>query len=1182
MALPRTPQPHDPLARLLGTSPAMVALRTQLQHLARFDAIGQAAVPTLLLQGETGTGKSLVARVVHDSGPRAAGPFVEVNCATLPETMLEAELFGFEAGAFTDAKRAKPGLCEAASGGTLFLDEIDAVPLPLQGKLLTAIERKHVRRLGAVAEHAVDIKLIAATNADLLQAVQHRQFRADLYHCLAVVVLTLPPLRERRDDLLVLAEAVLTQLAAAHGVPPKRLHSEAVPWLLQQDWPGNVRELGHLLERVTLLHPADTVDAATLAHWSAGGPEALPVLAASAPSPPPGPAMPAIPATDALPAEAQHIQAILVRTGGNLAQAARLLGLSRDQLRVRLRRYGLRRPVLTSAPPVLESSGVQTAPVAVEAHPVAASPPELLAAPPPVPGEWRPLTVLFCDLVDSTTLASELDLEVWQQVLEAYHAQCAATVARFQGYVAQYLGDGVLVYFGYPQAQEDDALRAVRAGLALVEAVRTVPLPAAHAPLQARVGLHTGRVVMGPIGTGAQREVLAVGEVPAIAARLQHLAAPDTVLISAATARLVAGYVVLDAWGPQTLPGVATPLGVAQVLGERAVANRLDATQAAGFTPLVGRAPELALLRARWAQVQEGQGQVVLLSGDAGIGKSRLVQVVRTEVVSDTTTLLLGQCAPELHHSPFAPLLALLSRRFSQLADQPAPLTSAGVAQALTALQLPVAELLPLFAALLSLPLPPDVPPLTLTPQEQKRRTLEALVRWLLHEAARHPVLLIVEDLHWLDPSSLEWLTLLIAHVPTVALYVLLTARPEFAMPWGAHAYLTSLTLARLPQDQTAALAQQVAHGKPLPPAVLERVVSHTDGVPLFIEELTKTLLESGLLTEQAAHYALTAPLPALTIPATLHAALMARLDRLGTAKTVAQLGATLGRQFPYILLEAVAEGEPQALRHDLGRLVEAEILYEQGLPPQASYLFKHALIQETAYQSLLKRARQRYHQHIAQVLEAQFVETTENHPELLAYHYSEAGLAAQAVSYWQRAGQQAAEHAAYAEAVAHFTQGLEILQTLPESPARHHQELALRLAMGGSLMAVKGMSAPDVHHMYTRAQALCQYVADPPQRAFALHGVWMFLLVIGAFQKAQEIAEQLLHLAHEQHDPRLLLGAHRALMATFHARGEMRLAYTHAQQGRALYNLEQHHTLGLQYGYDPGVLCASIGATSL
>jgi DNA-binding NtrC family response regulator/class 3 adenylate cyclase/predicted ATPase len=1200
----RQVQPADhPTARLLGTSPAMAALRAQIRHLVRFDTVGSAAVPTLLLQGETGTGKGLVARVIHDSGPRATGPFVEVNCAAFPETMLEAELFGFEAGAFTDARRAKPGLFEAAAGGTLFLDEIDAVPLTLQGKLLTALESKRVRRLGAVTDRVVDVKIIAATNADLGRWVSTGRLRADLYHRLAVVVLTLPPLRQRGEDVLVLARALLAQLAGAHGLPPKHVQADAAQWLQHYAWPGNVRELGHVLERVTLLHREEVVDAATLARWCQALPDATHPPTAPTSDVVSAPQEPAASLLPAVPTEAGQLQEALRRAGGNLAQAARLLGLSRDQLRTRMRRYQLTRPPLTPLPasqantplgrplrsPEVPSSVPEVA--APRAHSGSERPgAQVPAAPRTPPGaatptpeaERRHLTILFADLVDSTALASSMDPEDWQEVLQAYHTTCRDVMAQCAGHVAQYLGDGVLVYFGYPQAHEDDALRAVRAGLALVTALQARPPQGGTRPVQVRVGIHSGLVVIDAVGTGAQQAPLALGETPHLAARLQSVAMPGTVVCSEATARLVAGYVTVEALGSQMLKGVATPLPAYRVVGTSGARSRLQAAMGQRLTPLVGREAEVALLRERWTQVQHGQGQVVILSGEAGIGKSRLVQVVQEQLVGAAATQIVCQGTSAQQYSPLAPIIAHLHRACGWHPDDAPEVRVHKLELALQPSALPLPEVVPLFAALLTLPLPPRYTPRPLSPQQQKQQQQHALLHWLLHETTLQPVLLVVEDLHWIDPSTLEWLSLLIDQVPDAPLYLLGTCRPEFSISWLARTYCTQLTLTRLSPPQAASMVTAVAEGKRLPPAVLHDVAQKSDGVPLFIEELTKMVLETDVLQEDAEHYTLRHRGAALAIPTTLQASLMARLDRLGSAKAVAQLGATIGRQFPYAVLQAVAPQDATALQQDLACLVEAELLYQRGVPPQATYRFKHALIQDAAYQSLLRRTRQQYHRQIAQVLTERFPETVATQPELLAQHYTEAGLAAPAVEYWQRAGQQAAEHAAYAEAITHFTQGLEVLQRLPETPTRLQQELTLHLALGAPLMAVKGLSALEVHATYARAQELCQQVADLPQRFLALHGVWAFAVATGALQKAQELADQLLSLTHQQPDPTLLLGAHRALAATYGYRGEITRVQTHAQQGLGFYDSRQHRILAERYGQDPGIVCRGWGATAL
>jgi class 3 adenylate cyclase len=631
-----------------------------------------------------------------------------------------------------------------------------------------------------------------------------------------------------------------------------------------------------------------------------------------------------------------------------------------------------------------------------------------IVSPPTAPhstaAERRQLTVLFCDLVDSTALSSCLDPEDLREVVRAYQATCAEVIQRFEGHVAQYLGDGLLVYFAYPQAHEDDAQRAIRVGLGMVEAMRTLNSRLRQRQgvrLAIRVGIHTGLVVVGEIGGGARQEQLALGDTPNLAARLQGLAAPDTVVISAATQRLTQGYFTFHDLGLHRPKSVAMPLQVYQVVGATQVQHRLDITTPRGLTPLVGREPEVGLLRDRWAQVQAGRGHVVVLSGEAGIGKSRLVQVVKDELIGPTALRIEYRCSPYHQHSAFYPVIAHLERVLAWRQDDTPADRLRKLEEAVRPYPLPLAEVIPLFAALLAVPLPASYAPLTLPPQRQKQKTLEALLTWLLVLTERQPLLLVVEDLHWIDPSTLEFLSLLVDQGPTARLLTLLTCRPEFQPPWGLRTHLTPMTLQRLLQSQVEEMIARVTGGKALPPEVVAQLVARTDGVPLFVEELTKTVLESGLLRETQGHYALTGPLPPLAIPATLHNSLMARLDRLETVKAVAQLGAVLGRTFAYELLQAVSPLEEATLQHSLRQLVDAELVYQRGVPPQAAYTFKHALIQDAAYQSLLRSTRQQYHQRIAQVLAAQFPEIAESQPELVAHHYTEAGCNAQAVAYW-------------------------------------------------------------------------------------------------------------------------------------------------------------------------------------
>jgi TOMM system kinase/cyclase fusion protein len=807
-------------------------------------------------------------------------------------------------------------------------------------------------------------------------------------------------------------------------------------------------------------------------------------------------------------------------------------------------------------------------------------------APRPPEAERRQLTVLFCDLVDSTALASQLDPEEWREVVRAYHETCAKVIARYEGHIAQYLGDGLLVYFGYPQSHEDDAQRAVRAGLGMVEAVETLNTRLEQDKglrLAVRVGIHTGLVVVGEMGGRGRQEQLALGDTPNVAARLQGLAAPDTVLISAATHRLVQGYVTAAALGPQTLKGVATPVPVYRILGASAAHSRLDVAAPTGLTPLVGRESEVAVLLERWTQSQAGQGQVVLLSGEGDIGKSRLVEVLRQRVVGEGSPSLTLRCSPYHAHSALYPVLEHLQRLLEWRRDDTPAVKLDTLERVLRVSGLAPDEAVPCVAALLSVPLPAGrYPPVVLTPQQQRQRTLDALIAWLLAEAERQPILAVWEDLHWADPSTLELLGLIIDQASAARLLLLLTARPEFRPPWPPRSHLTQLTLGRLSRPQVETMVRQLTGDKPLPAEVLAQVIAKTDGVPLFVEELVKMLLESGLVREEADRYGLTGPLPPLAIPATLQDSLMARLDRLSTARTVAQLGAVLGREFTYGLIRAVAPLDEATVRRGLSRLVDAELLYQRGRPPQARYLFKHALIQETAYQSLLKSTRQQAHQRSAQVLAAQFPEIAETQPELLAHHYTEAGLGAQALPYWQQAGGRARQRSANAEAIAHLTTGLEVLKAFPDSRDRARQELDLQTTLGPAFMAMKGYAAPEVAQVYTRARELCQQLGDTSRLFPVLWGLWMYHFVRAELQAAYDLGEQCLSLAHRLQTPAFRLEAHRALGTTLFFQGALSSARAHLEQSITFYDPQQHRDLVSLYGQDPKVTCLSYAAWAL
>jgi predicted ATPase len=772
-------------------------------------------------------------------------------------------------------------------------------------------------------------------------------------------------------------------------------------------------------------------------------------------------------------------------------------------------------------------------------------------------------------------------------VVRAYQETCAKVIARFEGHIAQYLGDGLLVYFGYPLAHEDDAQRAVRAGLGIVEALGQLNTRLGQERglhLAVRLGIHTGLVVVGDVGGGPRLEQLALGETPNLAARLQGIATPNTVVISAATLPLLGGFFACQSLGTQRLRGLPQPLEVYQVLSESTARSRLEAAGSAGLTPLVGCELEVGLLRERWAQVKDGLGQVVLLSGEAGIGKSRLVQVLQEHVAAEPQAWLTPcQCSPYYRNTALYPMIDLLERIALRFAREESPQQKLRKLEGfLVQYGLPLAEAIPLFATLLSLPLPADYAPLAVSPEQQKQQTMHALLTIFLRIAAQQPLLFVMEDLHWVDPSTLELLTLLVDQGPTARILALWTFRPDFSPPWTGRAHLTQMTLNRLPRRQAAELTGRVAHGKALPPEVVAQVVAKTDGVPLFVEELTKMVLESDLLQEREECYELTGPLPPLAIPTTLHDSLMARLDRLAMVKALAQLGATLGREFSYALLRAVSPWDEGTLGRGLHQLVAAEFLYQQGLPPEATYRFKHALIQETAYQSLLRSTRQQYHQRIAQVLEERFPETAETQPEWLAHHYTEAGLREQAVVYWQRAGQHASDRSAHLEAVSHFTAGIELLKTLPETPEHTQQALTLYIGLGAALLVTKGQAAPEVEHAYTQAYALCQQVGETPDLVPVLFGLFRFYAARPQLHTARELGETLLRLAHQTDDPAPAVVAHYALGWTWFCLGALLAARTHLEAGIALYTPDQRRAPGFRMGLDPGVGCRLNAAWTL
>jgi class 3 adenylate cyclase/predicted ATPase len=818
-------------------------------------------------------------------------------------------------------------------------------------------------------------------------------------------------------------------------------------------------------------------------------------------------------------------------------------------------------------------------------QPVTQAAPSPPGAPAPPDAERRQLTVLFCDLVDSTVLASQRDPEELREVVRAYQETCARVVARFAGHIAQYLGDGLLVYFGYPLAHEDDAQRAVRAGLGMLEALEQLNTRLTQergVQLAVRLGVHTGLVVVGDVGGGTRQEQLALGDTPNIAARLQGLAAPDTVVVSAATFRLVRGYFTAQELGAHSLKGIRAPVHVYRMLGESAAQSRLDIAASTGFTSLVGRESDVGLLLERWAHSQDGQGQVVLLRGDAGIGKSRLVEVLREHVRSQGATCLVFRCSPYHQQSALYPVIDHL-QRFLRWDSTDAPEARlAALEQALRTSRLSPEEVTPLFAALLSLPHPTHYPPLNLSPQRQRQRTHDTLVAWLLKEAEQHPVLAVWEDLHWADPSTLELLGLVLDQVPTARMLTLLTCRPEFLPSWASRLPLTQVTLTRLGRPQVQNHGHE-PYGRQGVASGGARTNRDQDRWRAPVCRRARQN-DPGIGPGAGGRGPLCPDRPPapLAIPSTLHDSLMARLDRLAAVKEVAQLGATIGRTFTYELLQAVSPLDEATLQQGLRQLVEAELVYQRGAPPHATYLFKHALIQEAAYQSLLRSTRQQFHQRIAQVLEVQFPATVETQPELVAQHYTEAGLAEQAVVYWQRAGQHASDRSAHLEAISHFTTGIQLLQTLPETPEHTQQALTLHIALGAALQITKGLAAPEVEHAYTQAYALCQQVGETPQLAPVLFGLWRFYTARAQLHTARDLGGTLLRLAQRADDSALVVIAHYTLGVTWCYLGALPAARQHLEDAIARYTPDQRRVLMFRMGLDPGVACRASAAWAL
>ncbi len=799
--------------------------------------------------------------------------------------------------------------------------------------------------------------------------------------------------------------------------------------------------------------------------------------------------------------------------------------------------------------------------------------------------ERRQVTVMFSDLVGSTALSARMDPEDLREVISAYQKCVAETVRRFGGFVAKYMGDGVLVYFGYPQAYEDEAERAVRAGLELTTAVAGLKT---HTSLQTRVGIATGLVVVGDlIGSGEAQERGIVGETPNLAARLQGIAEPNTVVIAESTRKLLGNLFELEDLGAKDLKGIAGPVRAWAALRASSAEGRFEALHASGLTALVGREEELELLLRRWSRAKTGEGQVVLLFGEAGIGKSRLTAALMESVAGEPHTRLRYFCSPQHTDSAFYPIIGQMERAAGLVHDD-TPRARLDKLDAMLAQTSTSIQDAALFAEMLSLPNDGRYPALELTPQQRRQRTLEALTSQLAGLASQHPVLMIFEDAHWSDPTSLEVFGRTVDRIKTIPALLIVTFRPEFNAPWAGRSHVMSLALNRLGERGTAAIIARLVGNKELPPDVMAEIVERTDGIPLFVEEMTKAVLEAEDEGE-ARRTAAAVPSPALAVPASLHASLMARLDRLGPAKEVAQIGAAIGREFSHALLAAVVRKPEAELGSALDRLIEAGLLSRQGVPPHATYLFKHALVQDAAYSTLLREPRRALHARIAEALESQFAETAENQPELLARHCTEAGLIEKAARLRGKAGQRSLERSALVEAAEQFTRALDQIATLPATPALRREQIKLQVALIAPLIHVKGHAAPETKAAAERArllveqaEALGESPEDPLLLFSVLYGFWVANYVAFNGDVMRGFAAQLLALAEKQGATVPLMIGHRIMGISLTCTGDIAQGRAHFDRAISLYDPAEHRPLATRFAVDSRVSVLSYQSWAL
>ncbi|HSF01930.1 MAG TPA: sigma 54-interacting transcriptional regulator [Solirubrobacterales bacterium] len=1106
----------DALADLIGDSPPMLSLRrTARTLLQRLPAMRR--LPPILIQGETGTGKGLLARLIHRGGPRAGRPFVDVNCAAIPDTLLEAELFGYERGAFTDARQAKPGLFQTAGDGMLFLDEIALLPLALQAKLLTVLEQGIVRRLGATRTESVNAWIVTATNEDLAAATQSGRFREDLYHRLAVLTLEMPPLRARAGDIERLAERFLARACTDYGLPPKSLSEDARAALRTYSWPGNVRELSNVLEQAALLSESTLVTGRMLA---------LPTEPAGAVG------ETAAPGGTSRERMSRELETTLLRTGWNVSRTASALGITRNTVRARIERYGLRPPGSAGQAVRPQSSASSPGP------PVAAVPADIESRAPASPAagvrwERRRITLLRASIV----AVGDDPHPAMSRVLD----DVVVKVQTFGGRVQDVSQRGLVGVFGL-QPIEDGPRRAANAAIAVLKTLeRDWETGRLREAVDVAFGIHAIRGLVACIGSARELDQESKAEAWATVARLASLAPHDIALSEAAASLLARHFEV------RRLETSGDP--VYRLAGREAV------TSYRAPTSFVGRSREVAQLGDLLESVRDGRGQVVSIVGEPGIGKSRLLDELRQRVADDFLVLE-GRCVSYGTQVPYLPIIDLLHAVCGvQEVDSPEKIQEK-VRAALARVGPVGLASAPYVEHLLSARGNAGVA--GEAPATVRARTFDALQHLILAQQAHRPLVLVIEDLHWIDKTSEDLLGAVADIAVGARLLLVGTYRPGYQPPWGARSHVSQIALGPLSPAESRRLATSLlpsGAGEPVVSAILVRA----DGNPFFLEELARAVREHAGAR--------------LDVPETVHDVLAARIDALPESdQRTLRTAAVIGRDVPLALLSEVSGLAPDALRPVLAGLQASEFLYATRLGAEPEYTFKHALTYDVAYDGLVEAERPALHARVAAAIEKLAPEVAQRRPEMLARHYTEAGRPATAVGYWLRAGQLAAQRSAHRDAIALLTTGLALLETLPGTPDRDHQEIPFQLGLASSLAAIQGYGAPDVERPLLRARALTQRLGEAPSLFAVRWALWRFHLSRADFHDADELANQLLATARRMQEALPLVGAHVAAGVIKFYRGELARARSHLEEVIHAIESSDTATQVATYGQDLGV----------